>query len=115
MLDELKKILLPGAWVAVRLTNRHSGMRFLSRFSSRVPYDLLGDAVVSYSPKAARRLFERAGFEKISIERDSGRGKRLSAKKTALYAVTGVISVALPESAMLTPGFFLFAQFPPSV
>ena len=110
VLEQIRNVLQPEGWIVARLTNRNAITRLMNRLRSEPRFDLLGDAVVSYSVSGAVRLFESCDFRVDQVKPDSGWGKRLSLGRTVAYKAAAAASSLLPRTRMLAPGFFVYAQ-----
>jgi SAM-dependent methyltransferase len=110
LLAGIRRKLRPGGVFLVRVTNRNLHARLRGRLGRRGDFSAIGDATVSYSVKAVRRLLDSSGFRVEKVIPDCGRGKQLGIRKRWLYLLSYVLTLGILKKVILTPGVIMIAR-----
>ena len=108
VLRQAKAKLRDDGIVLLRVTNRN----WFATLRRRLGLDdlgVLGDALISYSPGALRKLLEGAGFRVDRVIADGGAGKTLGCSKKSAYRMLQLLTALSGNRVVLTPGVILIA------
>ena len=111
------KLLESDGVLFMRLTNRTHLVRAYAAYARMtgkplvVPDPIIGDALVSYSPRGIRHLLTAAGFTDVEIQGETGKGKsEVPGIRKALYSALHAIDLLTLGRVVLSPGFLVWAK-----
>jgi 2-polyprenyl-3-methyl-5-hydroxy-6-metoxy-1,4-benzoquinol methylase len=111
VLSEVKKRLKPDGIVVLRDCNRNLYAGLKTKFQRQKDLSILGGAIVSYSLKSLKKLFEDLNdFEIIEVIPDNGFSKNLPLSKRMLYSTTYLLTKLSFNQILLTPGIIIIAK-----
>ncbi len=111
VLGEIKNRLKPDGILVLRDCNRNLYAGLKAMFQREKDFSILGAAVVSYSVKSFKKLFEEvSGFEIIEIIPEGGFGKNMPFRKRMFYSGTYFMTKLLANQIIFTPGVIIIAK-----
>lgn len=111
VLNEVKERLKPNGIVVLRDCNRNFYAGLKTKLQRNKDLSILGGAIVSYSIKSLKKLFEELNdFEIIEVIPDGGFSKNLPLGKRILYSSTYWLTKLSFNQILLTPGIIIIAK-----
>jgi len=110
ILSEIKKLLIPGGHIFIRITNRNWLIKLLSHFTNSLSSQIISSALTHFSKKSIDYLLQSAGYRDLFwIYREKGRTYQ-DFKIWFAYTIFSLFTNLTNGHCVLSPGIIVYAK-----